>query len=115
MVHGHLTTNVYERMVSSILTNFYDLVVVGVKVELSVKNGKMMVVTGTSNNNNVKKFFGGFQKKKERETNVVSVDQGRNRSWRKQQRQFSRQQPTYPMKYVQQLYVAEVTPAFGQP
>lgn len=49
----------YERMVSNVSAKFSDLVVVGVKVEFGMKNGKMMDVAGTSNKNNVKKFSGG--------------------------------------------------------
>lgn len=74
----------YERMVSSVSKNFSDLVVVGVKVELGMKNGKMKAAAGTSNNN-VKKISGGFQKKKEGEKNIVSIVRGRNHSWKKQQ------------------------------
>lgn len=50
----------YERMVGSVSACFFDLVVVGVKVELGLKNGKMISVAGTSNNNNAKKFPGNF-------------------------------------------------------
>lgn len=53
----------YERMVSSVSTSFSDLVVVGIKVELGLKNGKMITTTETSSNN-VKKFSIGFQRKK---------------------------------------------------
>lgn len=53
----------YEIMVSSVLACFSDLVVVGIKVELGLKNGKMIITTETSSNN-VKKFSGGFQRKK---------------------------------------------------
>lgn len=57
-----------------------DLVSVGVKVELGMKNGKMMAPAGTSNNTNVKKFSRGFHNKKEGETNFVLTGKGRNRS-----------------------------------
>ncbi|XP_050915683.1 uncharacterized protein LOC127130762 [Lathyrus oleraceus] len=103
----------YERMVSSVSASFSDLVVVGIKVELGLKNGKMITTTETSGNN-VKKFSRGFQKKKEDETNSVSTSQRRSHSWRKQQQQVAQQQPTYPMQYIQQPYVAAVTPTFKQ-
>lgn len=62
----------YEIMVSSVSASFSDLVSVGIKVELRMKNGKMITAAETSNNN-ARKNSGGFQKKKEGETNVVSV------------------------------------------
>ena len=49
----------YERMVSSVSASFSDLVAVGIKVELGLKNGKMMTTSETSGNN-AKKFPGGF-------------------------------------------------------
>ncbi|XP_050875853.1 uncharacterized protein LOC127079510 [Lathyrus oleraceus] len=57
-------------MVSSVSASFSDLVVVGIKVELGLKNGKMITTTKTFGNN-VKRFSGGFQRKKEGETNAV--------------------------------------------
>ncbi|XP_050908986.1 uncharacterized protein LOC127122739 [Lathyrus oleraceus] len=48
----------YERMVGSVSASFSDLVALGIKVELSLKNGKMISAVGTSNNNNAKKFPG---------------------------------------------------------
>ncbi|XP_050916535.1 uncharacterized protein LOC127131664 [Lathyrus oleraceus] len=71
-------------MVSSVSASFSDLVAVGIKVELGLKNGKMITTSETSSNN-AKKFPGSFQRKKEGETN-----------------------------YVQQPYVAAVTPNFNQ-
>ncbi|XP_050909226.1 uncharacterized protein LOC127123003 [Lathyrus oleraceus] len=59
-------------------------------------------------------FPGGFQKKKEGDTNAVSTSQRRSQSWKKQH-QFSQQQPIYPVQYVQQPYVAAVTPNYNQP
>lgn len=47
-------------MMSSVSANFSNLVVVGIKIELGMKNGKMITVVGTSNNN-TKKFLRGFQ------------------------------------------------------
>lgn len=75
----------YERMVGSVSTSFSDLVVMGIKVELGLKNAKMINAAGTSNNNNAKKFSENFKKKKERGTNAISSCRGRNHSWRKQQ------------------------------
>ena len=89
----------YERMVGSVSASFSDLVVVGIKVELGLKNGKMISAAGTSNNNNAKKFLGNFQKKR-KEMNVVSSNRGRSQSWRKQQQQFTQQQPAYTVQYV---------------
>ena len=85
----------YERMVSSVSASFSDLVAVGIKVELGLKNGKMITTSETSGNN-VKKFPGSFQRKKEGETNAVSTSQRRSHSWKKQH-QFAQQQPTYPV------------------
>ena len=73
----------YERMVSSVSTSFSDLVVVGIKVELGLKNGKMITTTETYGNN-VKKFSEGFQRKKEGETNTMLTSQRRSHSWKKQ-------------------------------
>ncbi|XP_050909746.1 uncharacterized protein LOC127123584 [Lathyrus oleraceus] len=57
----------FERMVESMTSNFYDLVAVGIKVELGLKNGKMINAASISNNNNnnTKKFSSSFHKKKE--------------------------------------------------
>ncbi|XP_050909945.1 uncharacterized protein LOC127123809 [Lathyrus oleraceus] len=49
----------YEIIVSSISSTFSDLVVVGIKVELGMKNGKMINVVESSNNN-ARKLSGGF-------------------------------------------------------
>ncbi|XP_050876645.1 uncharacterized protein LOC127080362 [Lathyrus oleraceus] len=103
----------YERMVSSVSTSFTNLVVVGIKVELGLKNGKM-ITTPETYHNNVKRFFGVFQRKKEGETNAMSTSQRRIHSWKKQQQQIAQQQPTYPMQYIQQPYVEAITPAFNQ-
>ncbi|XP_050878147.1 uncharacterized protein LOC127081963 [Lathyrus oleraceus] len=99
-------------MVSSVSASFSDFVVVGIKVELGLKNGKMITTSKTSGNN-VKKFPRSFQRKKEGETNAVSTNQGRSHSWKKQH-QFAQQQPTYPVQYIQQPYVAAVTSNFNQ-
>ena len=108
----------YERMMSSVFASFSDLVTVGIKVELGLKNGKMVTTSETSGSN-AKKFPGGFQRKKEGDTNAVSTSQRRSHSWKKQhqltqQHQFAQQQPIYPVQYVQQPYVAVVTPNFNQ-
>ncbi|XP_050909209.1 uncharacterized protein LOC127122980 [Lathyrus oleraceus] len=69
----------YERMVGSVSASFSDLVVVGIKVELSLKNGKMINAAGTYNNNNAKKFLGNFQKKrKEKRMLYHLVEEGVN-------------------------------------
>lgn len=86
----------YEMMVSSLSVNFSDLVVMGIKIKLGMNRGKMTTVVGTFNKD-AKKFSIGFQKKNEGDTNVVSINQGRIHSWKKQQQQFSYQQHTYPM------------------
>ncbi|XP_050915798.1 uncharacterized protein LOC127130883 [Lathyrus oleraceus] len=57
--------------------------------------------------------FDSFQRKKEGETNAVSTSQRRSHSWKKQHK-FSQKQPTYPVQYVQQPYVATVTLNFNQ-
>ncbi|XP_050877450.1 uncharacterized protein LOC127081210 [Lathyrus oleraceus] len=49
----------YEIMVSSVSSSFSDLVVVGIKVEVGLKNGKMIIAAKTSDNN-ARKFSGGF-------------------------------------------------------
>lgn len=54
----------YERMMGSESASFSDLVAIGIKVELGLKNGKMISAAGTSNNNNAKKFPGNFHKKR---------------------------------------------------
>lgn len=46
----------YERMVGSVSASFSNMVAVGIKVEIGLRNGKMISVAGTSNNNNAKKF-----------------------------------------------------------
>ncbi|XP_050896863.1 uncharacterized protein LOC127103660 [Lathyrus oleraceus] len=69
----------YERMVGSVSASFFDLVAVGIKVELGLKNGKMISAAGTSNNNNVKKFPENFQKKrKERQMMYRPIEGGVN-------------------------------------
>lgn len=73
----------YEKMVGRTSLGFYELVVIGAKIEHGLGNGKIAAVAGTSNNN-PKKFSRGFLKKKDSETNVVSSCQGRNQSRRKQ-------------------------------
>ncbi|XP_050877313.1 uncharacterized protein LOC127081068 [Lathyrus oleraceus] len=100
-------------MVSSVSESFSELVAMGIKVELGLKNGKMITTTETSGNN-FKKFSGGFQRKKEPETNTMSTIQRRSHLWKKQQQSFAQQQSTYPLQYIQQPYVAAVTPAFNQ-
>lgn len=49
----------YRRVVSSVSLTFSDLVVVGIKVELGMKNGKMINVVESSSNN-ARKLSGGF-------------------------------------------------------
>lgn len=66
-------TMFYERMMGIIFESFSDLVAVGIKVELRMKNDKMIIAYETSNNN-AKKFSIGFKKKKEGEKNVVSAN-----------------------------------------
>lgn len=63
----------YERMVGNVSTSFSNLVAVGIKVELSLKNGKMINDAGTSNNNNAKKFTGIFQEKKRKERRMLCL------------------------------------------
>lgn len=61
----------FERMAGSVTVSFSDLVAVGIKVELGLKNGKMINAASNSNNNNnnkTKKFSSSFHKKKEGET-----------------------------------------------
>ncbi|XP_050909745.1 uncharacterized protein LOC127123583 [Lathyrus oleraceus] len=57
----------FERMVGSMTSRCYDLVAIGIKVELGFKNGKMINAASNSNNNNnnTKKFSSSFHKKKE--------------------------------------------------
>lgn len=74
----------YEKMVGNVSLGFSDLVIVGIRIEQGMKNGKIIIVVGTSNNN-AKKVPIGFQKMKEGETNVFSAIQGRNCLWKKQQ------------------------------
>ncbi|XP_050896071.1 uncharacterized protein LOC127102780 [Lathyrus oleraceus] len=69
----------FERMVGSVSVSFSDLVAVGIKVELHLKNGKMISAAGTSNNNNAKKFPGNFHKKrKERRMMCRPAEEGVN-------------------------------------
>ncbi|XP_050908088.1 THO complex subunit 5B-like [Lathyrus oleraceus] len=58
-------------MVGSMTASFSYLVAVGIKMELGLKNGKMIIAASNSNNNNnTKKFSSSFHKKKEGETNA---------------------------------------------
>lgn len=54
------------------------------------------------------------RKKNESETNILFSNRRRNQSWKKQHQQFSYQQPTYPMQFAQQPYVATVAPTYQQ-
>lgn len=52
-------------MVGSVTASFSDMVAVGIKVELGLKNGKMIIsASNSNNNNNTKKFSSSFHKKK---------------------------------------------------
>lgn len=91
----------YERIVRSVSARFFDLVAISIKVELGLKNAKMINADGIFNYNNPKKFPINLQKKKEGKMNDGSSSRGRIQSWRKKQRQFTQQQPTYLVHYVQ--------------
>lgn len=57
----------FERMVGSDTASFSDLVAVGIKVEIGLKNGKMIIAASNSNNNNnTKKFSSSFYKKRKK-------------------------------------------------
>lgn len=73
-----------------------------------------MITTVETSNNNARKYSKGFHKKKEGETNVVSANQRRSHSWKKQQQQFAYQQPINPMQFGQQSYVDVVMPIYQQ-
>lgn len=104
----------FERMVGSVNASFSDLVVVGIKVELGLKNGKMIIsASNSNNNNNTKKFSSSFHKKKEGETNAVMGSRRKNQSWKKQQ-SFAQQQYVQRPQFAQQPYVAAITPTFNQ-
>lgn len=79
MFMGTLQGPYYERMVGSMLVRFYDLVVVGERIESDLKSGKIPSVVGTSNG--AKKLYVSFAKKKEGETNNTSVARGRGRAY----------------------------------
>lgn len=49
----------YERMMSSVSESFSNLVVMGIKVDLEMKNGKV-INAAKSSNNNARNFFRGF-------------------------------------------------------
>ncbi|XP_050914928.1 uncharacterized protein LOC127129856 [Lathyrus oleraceus] len=82
--------NFFERIVGSVTTSFSDLVAMGIKVELGLKNDNM-IIEASNSNNNIKKFSSSFHKKKEGETNAVMGSRRKNQSWKKQQ-PFSQQQ-----------------------
>ncbi|XP_050919599.1 uncharacterized protein LOC127137156 [Lathyrus oleraceus] len=103
----------YERMVGSVTTNFADIVVVGVKVELAMKSGKMSSgSSSTSSKDQAKKTSVNPQRKKEGETHVVSSDRRRNRQYQYPP-QYAQPQG-YPVQYAPPPYVAAVAPSFNQ-
>ncbi|XP_050908600.1 uncharacterized protein LOC127122279 [Lathyrus oleraceus] len=104
----------FERMMGSVTASFSDLVAVGIKVELGLKNGKMIIAASNSiNNNNTKKFSSSFHKKKEGETNAVMGSRRKNQPWKKQQ-YFAQQHYVQQPQFSQQPYVAAITPTFNQ-
>ncbi|XP_050888863.1 uncharacterized protein LOC127094035 [Lathyrus oleraceus] len=103
----------FERMVGSVTASFFDLVAVGIKVELGLKNGKMIISSNNSNNNNnTKKFSSSFHKKKEGETNAVMGSRRKNQPWKKQQ-YFAQQHYVQQPQFSQQPYVVAITPTFN--
>ncbi|XP_050895541.1 uncharacterized protein LOC127102176 [Lathyrus oleraceus] len=116
----------YEKMVGSASLGFSELVAIKARVEYGLRNGKLAAVAGTSKAI-PKKFSGGFPRKKERETNDVTVGQGRAPPRRRQQ-QYSQLQyayqapPAYRPAPVQQRAAvplvyqqAPATPVYQQP
>ncbi|XP_050875214.1 uncharacterized protein LOC127078834 [Lathyrus oleraceus] len=64
----------YERLISSVSIGFYDMVIVGERVEEGLKNGKIQ--RGSSSQPILKKPFNGF-KRMEGETSAISSQRGR--------------------------------------
>ncbi|XP_050910073.1 uncharacterized protein LOC127123946 [Lathyrus oleraceus] len=71
---GTLQGQYYERLISSVSTGFYDMVIVGERVEEGLKSGKIQ--GGSSSQPILKKPFNGF-KRKEGETSAISSQRGR--------------------------------------
>ncbi|XP_050891021.1 uncharacterized protein LOC127096503 [Lathyrus oleraceus] len=86
----------YEKLVGSTSDGFFDLVVVGERIESGVKAGKILSLANAANG--TKKLYNGFPKKKEGETNIASTSKGKGKAYRT---------PYYQ--------VAEVTPNNYQP
>ena len=68
-----LSSPFYDHMIGNVLSNFADIVVIGERVEVGVKHGK--ITHGSSRGSQVKKprfNYGKNGKKKEGETYVAS-------------------------------------------
>lgn len=77
MFMGTLQGPYYEKLVGSTSIEFSDLVIVGERIENSLKSGKIPSTVGPSNG--AKKPYVGFYRKKEGETNNMLVAIGRGR------------------------------------
>lgn len=87
----------YEILISSVSSNFSNMVIVGKRVEEGLKNGKIQA--GSSSQVGAKKTFNNNYKNKEGETNVISS------------KKFKGKSPLVPpaqMSYLQYPYVAVV-------
>ncbi|XP_073224461.1 uncharacterized protein [Cicer arietinum] len=60
----------YDKMIGSVSSNFSDLVIIGERVEMGFKSGK--IASGYTGLNNTKKLPAGANKKKEEESHFVA-------------------------------------------
>lgn len=71
MFMGTLQTPYLEKMIGSISLVFSDLILIGERIEINMKNEKILGAIGTMSE--IKKPYSNFHKKKEGERNAIAV------------------------------------------
>ncbi|XP_073221270.1 uncharacterized protein [Cicer arietinum] len=86
----------YDKMIGSVSSNFSDLVIIGERVEMGLKSGK--IASGYTGLNNTKKLPAGANKKKEEESHFVASNLA-NPSFVRRPYAATTSEPPYPKGY----------------
>ncbi|XP_050889426.1 uncharacterized protein LOC127094663 [Lathyrus oleraceus] len=119
MFMGTLQGPYYEKLVGSTSAGFSDLVVVGERIEIGVKAGKILNPVNVANG--AKKPYSGFPKKKEGETNATSTCKGKGKAYRTPYYQVAKvtpnhyQPPTYAIPAAPQQVPGQPPAQYQQP
>jgi len=93
----------YDRMIGSMSSNFSDMVIIGERIEIGIKKGRIgESTTGTANSKKVP-----FVKKKEKETQAIMVDQRKNQAFINSPSGYYTPPSTHPQ--YNQPYIATTT------